>query len=82
MPLMTLTVQVKLRAHQSRLEKQPDGTWVAYLKSPPVDGQANEELIRLVARHWQVGIAQVHLRRGHRSRHKYLEVLTHLTASD
>lgn len=44
-----LQVKVKPRARVSELSQAADGTWVAKLKSPPVDGKANEELLTLVA---------------------------------
>src|SRR5258706_297213 len=43
-----LRIKVKPRARASALEQEPDGTWRAQLKSPPVDGKANAELIKLV----------------------------------
>jgi uncharacterized protein YggU (UPF0235/DUF167 family) len=47
-----LQVKEKPNSRATRLERQPDGTWIAQLKSPPVDGKANAELIELVARHF------------------------------
>lgn len=61
------------RAHQ-QLRAAPDGTWLAQLKSPPVDGKANEELIALVARHFGCRKAQVTLRSGASGRMKLLQV--------
>jgi uncharacterized protein YggU (UPF0235/DUF167 family) len=40
-PARTLLVKVKPNARQSSLQRQPDGSWLALLKSPPVDGKAN-----------------------------------------
>ena len=44
---MTLTLHVKVRPRSkaSSLTQAPDGSWVARLRSPPVDGKANDELI-------------------------------------
>jgi uncharacterized protein YggU (UPF0235/DUF167 family) len=42
-----LQIKVKPGARQSSLAEQPDGSWLASLKSPPVDGKANMELSRL-----------------------------------
>ena len=47
-----LAVRVKPRSAQDALEQQPDGSWVARLRAPPVDGRANEALIALVAAHF------------------------------
>ena len=43
--MTVIQIKVKPNSRASRLEQQEDGTWLAQLKSPPVDGKANEELI-------------------------------------
>jgi uncharacterized protein YggU (UPF0235/DUF167 family) len=52
MSSMKLRVKVKPNARVSSLVQKPDGTWLARLKSPPVDGKANQELVELVAEHF------------------------------
>jgi uncharacterized protein YggU (UPF0235/DUF167 family) len=44
-----LRVKVKPNARASSFKQSPEGTWLAGVKSPPVDGKANQELIALVA---------------------------------
>ena len=46
--MKTIQVKVKPNARTSSLD-ETDGVWLAQLKSPPVDGKANAELIALVA---------------------------------
>ena len=65
---------MKPNARSSSLEQQPDGTWVARLKSPPVDGRANRELIALVAARFQCPKASVLVKAGASGRMKQLEV--------
>lgn len=72
--MKTLQVKVKPNARTSAFEQQADGSWLAQLKSPPVDGKANEELIALVARHFGCRKAQVTLRSGASGRLKLLQV--------
>jgi uncharacterized protein (TIGR00251 family) len=74
MAMITLQVKVKPRAKTSELEQLADGTWVARLKSPPVDGKANEELIALVARQFQCAKAAVSIKAGAASRTKIIRV--------
>jgi uncharacterized protein len=74
MPAVTLRVKVKPNARSSSLEQLPDGTWVARLKSPPVDGRANEELMALVADHFHCRKAAVLSRVGGSGRTKLLAV--------
>ncbi len=69
-----LRVKVKPKARVSRLEPQPDGSWLAQLKSPPVDGQANAELVALVAQHFQCPKSAVVLKAGQSGRTKLLVV--------
>ncbi len=70
----TLSVKAKPNSRKSMLELQPDGTWIAYLKSPPVDGKANEELVRLVANHFDVSKSCVSIKTGASSRLKLVTV--------
>lgn len=69
-----LELKVKPNARASRLTEQPDGTWLAELKSPPVDGKANAELIGLVADHFDCRKAQVTIRIGAGGRRKLVKI--------
>lgn len=69
-----LTVKVKPNAKQQRLIQQPDGTWVAQLKSPPVAGKANTELIALLAQAFDVPQSAVHIKTGGSGRIKRIAI--------
>jgi uncharacterized protein (TIGR00251 family) len=45
------------------------------VKSKPVDGQANKEIIKKLAKHFGVSSANVAIRSGHRSRDKIVEIV-------
>ena len=45
-------VKVKPNAKTSSFAPAANGEFIAHLRSPPVDGKANAELIALVARHF------------------------------
>jgi uncharacterized protein (TIGR00251 family) len=70
----TLQVKVKPGARNSSLEQQPDGSWRAELKAPPVDGKANAELIALVANRFGLRKAQVKIKSGAGGRMKLVEL--------
>lgn len=70
----TLRIRVKPNARASSLELQEDGTWIARLKSPPVDGRANAELIALVAERFGCPKSAVRLKAGAGARMKLLEI--------
>jgi uncharacterized protein len=70
----TLRIRVKPGARVSDLKKQGDGTWLALLKSPPLDGKANAELIALVAAHFKLRKAQIRIRSGAAGRLKLVQL--------
>jgi hypothetical protein len=71
---MLIQVKVKPNSRTSRLEQASDGAWVAQVKSPPVDGKANDELIALVAKHFRCQKSAVSIKRGASSRTKLIEI--------
>lgn len=69
-----IEVTVKPRARCSTLTRGDDGRWLAQLKAAPVDGQANAELIALVARHFGCAKAAVQIKSGATSRRKLVQI--------
>jgi len=71
---MILQIKVKPRARVSSLVQGPDGTWLAQLKSPPVDGKANEELVVLIARHFGCRRSLITIKSGAAGRSKLVKI--------
>jgi len=69
-----IRVKVKPNARASVLEQGADGIWIAHLRSPPVDGKANDELIALVAGRFGLRKADVEIKSGGSSRTKLLRL--------
>jgi uncharacterized protein len=69
-----LEVKVKPCARTSSLAQLADGTWLAQLKSPPVEGRANEELIALIATHFRCKKSAVFIKSGAAGRTKLVKV--------
>ncbi len=74
MPSVTLRVKVRANARASSLEQGADGAWIARVKSPPVDGKANRELIALVAKRFECPKSAVAIKAGASARLKVLVV--------
>jgi uncharacterized protein (TIGR00251 family) len=72
---MILTVKVKPQSKKPRIAQAADGSLVVYLASPPVDGRANEELIEVLAEHFNVRKAQVRIKSGLSGRNKIVEII-------
>jgi len=69
-----MRVKVKPRARISSLEQAPDGTWIARLKAPPVDGKANDALVEFLAAHYGVPKRSVRITSGLKSRLKRVTI--------
>ncbi|MBW4572984.1 DUF167 domain-containing protein [Hassallia byssoidea VB512170] len=67
-------VKVKPNSKQQKIEEQPDGSLTVHLKSPPVDGKANEELIKLLSDKFDVPKSYIRIKSGLSSRQKLVEI--------
>ena len=74
--MTVIQVKVTPNAKTSSLSPTADGTFVAHLRTPPVDGKANAELIALVARHFGCGRAAISIKSGAGSRNKRIAIGT------
>ncbi len=72
---MILVVHVKPGASSTRVISWLDrGTVVIALAAPPVDGKANQELIKFLAGKLQIPKTFITLKRGQASRVKHIEL--------
>lgn len=69
-----LRVRVAPRAANNALQEMPDGTWKARLTAPPVEGAANDALVRLIADHFALPRSRVRIVAGHSARVKLVEI--------
>jgi uncharacterized protein (TIGR00251 family) len=71
---MQKKVKVKPHAKQQKITEQADGSLIVHLKSPPVDGKANAELIKLLAEKFAVPKSHIRIKSGLSSRQKLVEI--------
>lgn len=69
-----LRVNVKPNSKLQAIETLSDGSFVIRLKSSPVDGKANAELISLLAKQFSVSKSSVRIKAGQTSRQKLVEI--------
>lgn len=67
-------VKVKPNAKQQKIEEQSDGSLIVHLKSSPVDGKANEELIKVLSEKFSVPKSYIRIKSGATSRQKLIEI--------
>jgi uncharacterized protein (TIGR00251 family) len=72
--MRTIQVKIKPNARVSALDELSDGTWLARLKSAPIEGKANDELLALVAERFGLRRAQVSIRSGASGRMKLVRI--------
>ncbi len=65
-----IQIKVKPQSRVSALSQAEDGSWLAQIKSLPVDGKANEELIALVAKQFGCAKSRVSIKIGAASKIK------------
>lgn len=72
--VLTFTVRVVPRASRSAIVGEHDGALRVRVAAPPVEGAANEELVRTLARALNVPSRAVEITAGHASKTKQVRV--------
>jgi len=69
-----LIYKIQVEFSKEFLEIQEDQINIG-IKSKPVKGKANKVIIKKLAKHFGVSTALVHIKSGHRSRQKIVEII-------
>ncbi|HKX27041.1 MAG TPA: DUF167 domain-containing protein [Blastocatellia bacterium] len=71
---VTFAVRVQPRASKNAIAGEVDGALKLRLAAPPVDGEANDELARFLAKLFGVTRQQIEIVSGSRSKNKIVRV--------
>ena len=71
---ITFSVRVTPRASKSEIVGKHDGALKVRICSPPVDGAANAELIRLFAKHFGILKSDIDICGGETSKNKRIKI--------
>ncbi|HEY9861797.1 MAG TPA: DUF167 domain-containing protein [Candidatus Obscuribacterales bacterium] len=74
--MQRIVVKVKPNSKVQKIETATDGSLVVHVKAPPVDGKANDELIKLLAKKFAVSKSQVFIKSGLSAKNKLVEIET------
>ncbi len=66
--------KVKVEFSKEFLEIQDNQINIG-IKSKPVKGEANKEIIKKLAKHFGISTGLVHIKSGHKSHQKIIEIL-------
>ena len=69
-----MSVRVIPRAKQNKIDTDGDGRLRVHLTAAPVDGAANDALVRALAKHFDVSRSQIKIIRGETGRDKIIEI--------
>lgn len=72
--VLTLTLHVQPGAKRSEIAGLHGEALKIRLAAPPVEGRANEALLKFIAQLFDVPLRQVELRQGGQSRHKVVAI--------
>lgn len=67
-------VRVIPRARVNSITVDDDGTIRVHTTTAPTDGQANDAVIKMLAKHFNVARSAIHIIRGHTSHNKVIEI--------
>jgi hypothetical protein len=73
--MQKVKLRVIPRARQNKITTDADGTLRVHITAAPVDGAANDTVIRVLAEHFHVPKSQIKIVRGATSRNKVVELL-------
>jgi uncharacterized protein (TIGR00251 family) len=66
--------KVKPNSKYQSIKEETDGSFTVHLKSPPVDGKANKELIKRLSENFNVAKSKIRIKSGLSSRQKLIEI--------
>ncbi len=69
-----LRIRVTPKASRNRIEANKDGLVRVYVTSPPVDGEANSAVIKLLSKALKTSKSSIQILRGATSRDKNLRI--------
>lgn len=71
---MKIFLKVKPGSKQEKIEKISDNIFTVWVKEPPIEGRANEAVVKVLAEYFGVSKSQVRISHGATGRMKMAEV--------
>ena len=79
---MLIAVKVKPNSKVEKVEEPKTKLWedrndfyIVHVKEPPIEGRANDAVLKLLAEHFGVARSNISLKRGTTSKIKYFEII-------
>ncbi len=72
---MKISIRVKANSKIEGLEKILDGEYIARVKPPAQEGKANQAVINLLSKYFDIPKSKIIIIKGHNSKNKIVEIL-------
>ena len=72
--MSTYKVRVKPGSSQEKIVEGEDGALTVYLRAKPHDGEANEALVKMLAKYFDVAKTTIRIKSGLKGREKVVEI--------
>ena len=69
-----LKIKVKPNARKAKIVKKKDDYWKIKVKASPIEGKANQELMKVLADEFNVPLLNVEIKKGLKSREKIVRI--------
>jgi len=71
---MRLNIKVRPNSKEERIEKTDDFDFSVRVKEPPIEGEANKAVVRILADYFGVAQSNIRIISGYASRNKIVEI--------
>jgi len=72
---MRIRVLAKPNANKGEVKKIDQDYYMVSVKEPPVKGEANRAILKLLSEYFKVSLSKVRMVHGHTTRNKTIEVI-------
>jgi len=72
--IQSIKIKVNPRSAKNEVTPNTDGSLKVKIKASPVKGKANQELIKVLADHFQVAKSQIEIAKGLTGRNKIIKI--------
>jgi hypothetical protein len=72
---MRINIKAKPLARESGIEKIDENNFIVSVKEPPIQGRANQAIIKLLAGYFNTSPTRIRIVIGHTSRNKIIEII-------
>lgn len=71
---MKIFVKVKLKSRKEKCEKISENNFLIFVKDAPIEGRANEAVLKILAKYFKISKFQIKIILGLKSRQKVIEI--------